>query len=80
MGVVLAGMGRGNIPPEMVPGVERWIESGRPVVLTSRALRGRVGQTYGYPGGARRLRELGVILAGWRRPERRCCGRSGCTP
>jgi L-asparaginase len=37
--------------------------------MTSRATRGRVGQTYGYPGGGRRLAERGVIFAGARRPQ-----------
>lgn len=62
--VVIAAMGRGNVPPAMVGGIERWIEDGKPVVITSRALRGRVGCTYGYPGGGRRLAELGAIFAG----------------
>jgi L-asparaginase len=68
-GIVVAAMGRGNVPPEMVPGIERWIADGKPVVVASRALRGRVGPTYGYPGGARRLYELGAILGGNRRPQ-----------
>ena len=68
-GVVVAGMGRGNVPPAMVPGVERWIAANKPVVIASRALRGRVGRTYGYPGGGRRLSELGCIFAGSRRPQ-----------
>lgn len=68
-GVVIAAMGRGNVPPEMVPGIERWIGDGKPVVVASRALRGRVGPTYGYPGGARKLSDLGAILAGSRRPQ-----------
>jgi L-asparaginase len=38
-------------------------------VITSRALRGRVGRTYGYPGGGRRLHDLGAIFAGSRRPQ-----------
>ena len=53
----------------MLGGIERWIDADRPVVMTSRALRGRVGQTYGYPGGGRRLAELGAIFAGSRRPQ-----------
>jgi L-asparaginase len=69
LGVIVAGMGRGNVPPAMVPGIERWIVSGKPVVLASRALRGRVGKTYGYAGGGRRLHDLGVIFAGSRRPQ-----------
>jgi len=67
-GVVLAAMGRGNIPPAMVGGVQRWIDEDKPVVITSRAMRGRVGHTYGYPGGGRKLAEMGAIFAGARRP------------
>ena len=67
--VVIAAMGRGNVPPAMVPGIERWIAGGKPVVIASRALRGRVGPTYGYPGGGRRLMEMGAIFAGSRRPR-----------
>lgn len=67
-GVVLAAMGRGNIPPAMVPAVQRWIDDGKPVVISSRVHRGRVGETYGYPGGGRRLHEMGAILAIGRRP------------
>ena len=68
-GIVIAAMGRGNVPPAMVPGIERWIAEEKPVVVASRAQRGRVGETYGYPGGGRRLAELGAIFAGSRRPQ-----------
>lgn len=68
-GVVVAAMGRGNVPPAMVPGIERWLAEGKPVVVASRALRGRVGHTYGYHGGGRRLHDLGAIFAGSRRPQ-----------
>lgn len=67
--IVIAAMGRGNVPPAMVDGIDRWIAEGKPVVITSRALRGRVGCTYGYPGGGRRLAERGAIFAGPRRPQ-----------
>ena len=68
-GIVIAGMGRGNIPPAMADGLDRWIAEDKPVVITSRAFRGRVGCTYGYPGGGRRLAERGAIFAGPRRPQ-----------
>ena len=68
-GVVVAAMGRGNVPPAMVPGIERWLANERPVIIASRALRGRVGHTYGYFGGGRRLHEMGAIFAGNRRPQ-----------
>ncbi len=63
-GVVIAAMGRGNVPPALVPAIERWIADGKPVVLTSRTQGGRVGHTYGYAGGGRRLEEIGVIFGG----------------
>jgi L-asparaginase len=66
--VVVAAMGRGNVPPPMFEGIVRWVESGRPAIITSRALRGGVGPTYGYPGGGRRLLEAGAIFASERRP------------
>ena len=61
-GVVLEALGRGNVPPEVVPGIRRWIEARRPVVVTSRSARGRVLDTYAYPGGGHELREMGVIF------------------
>ena len=66
--VVLAAMGRGNVPPAMVDGVTRWVESGRPVIVSSRAQRGRVGPSYAYAGGGRRLLDAGAIFAYGRRP------------
>jgi L-asparaginase len=69
LGIVIAAMGRGNVPPAMVDGIDRWIAEDKPVVITSRALRGRVGHTYGYPGGGRKLAERGAIFAGARRPQ-----------
>ncbi len=68
-GIVIAAMGRGNVPPPMVEGIARWIEDDKPVVITSRSVRGRVGCTYGYAGGGRRLADLGAIFAGARRPQ-----------
>lgn len=68
-GAVIAAMGRGNVPPAMVPGIQRFIEAGKPVVITSRTGGGRVGHTYAYPGGGRTLEQLGAIFAGARRPQ-----------
>ena len=68
-GVVVAAMGRGNVPPAMADGIARWVEEGKPAVVASRTGRGRVGHTYGYAGGGRRLYEMGAIFAGSRRPQ-----------
>lgn len=61
-GLIIEGMGRGNIPPEMVTGVKKAIKLGIPVVIVSRCYQGRVLDSYGYPGGGKDLRNLGVIL------------------
>ena len=53
----------------LADGIARCVESAMPVVIASRAWRGRVGQTYGYVGGGRQLVALGAILAGARRPQ-----------
>jgi L-asparaginase len=67
-GVVVAALGRGNTPLAMYEAIKRWIADGKPVVITSRAARGRVGPTYGFPGGGRSLYDAGAIFAGARRP------------
>lgn len=61
-GIVIEGMGRGNIPPQMVPGVEYALSKNIPVILVSRCLMGKVLDDYGYEGAGRELTERGVIL------------------
>lgn len=61
-GIVIEAMGRGNIPPLMVSGVNRAIELGVAVVMVTRCFRGRVLDTYGYEGAGKELRNLGVIF------------------
>jgi L-asparaginase len=61
-GIVIEGMGRGNIPPKMVSGVEYALNKNIPVVLVSRCLMGKVLDDYGYEGAGRELTAKGVIL------------------
>ena len=61
-GLVIEALGRGNIPPQMVPGVERAIAMNIPVLITSRCPKGRVLDSYGYEGGGHHLKQLGVIF------------------
>lgn len=61
-GIVIEAMGRGNLPPTMVPGVKKAISLNIPVVLVSRCPTGRVLDTYGYEGGGKHLKELGAIF------------------
>ncbi|MEJ5258302.1 MAG: asparaginase [Fervidobacterium sp.] len=62
-GIVLEGFGRGNIPPEVAQAVEEIVNSGVPVVITSRCFKGRVYPIYGYAGGGADLRRKGAILS-----------------
>jgi len=61
-GFVIEAMGRGNIPPLMVSGIERALNKNIPVVIVSRCPMGRVLGSYGYDGGGKQLRDLGVIF------------------
>lgn len=63
-GIVIEALGRGNVPPQMMPGIEKAIQNNIPVVMVSRCNTGRVLDTYGYEGGGRELRDAGVIFGG----------------
>jgi len=63
-GIVVEGLGRGNVPPKMIPGIKEAINKGIAVVLISRCPTGRVMHNYGYEGGGNDLREIGVIFGG----------------
>lgn len=63
-GLVVEGMGRGNVPPAVVPGIGHALCRKIPVVLCSRCLGGRVLDAYAYEGGGRQLRRMGMILGG----------------
>lgn len=61
-GIIIEGMGRGNVPPKMVEGIKRAVDANIPVVIVSRCPEGRVLDTYGYNGGGKELRNMGVIF------------------
>lgn len=63
-GIVIEALGRGNIPPAMLPGVKYALDNDIPVVMVSRCPTGRVLDTYGYEGAGKQLRQMGVILGG----------------
>ncbi len=63
-GLVIEGLGRGNVPVAALPAIERAINAGIPVVIASRCPRGRVLDTYAYEGAGRQLRKMGAILGG----------------
>jgi L-asparaginase len=63
-GLIIEGLGRGNVPITALGEVERAILSGIPVVITSRCPRGRVLDTYAYEGAGKKLKRRGAILGG----------------
>ncbi|ADC51105.1 L-asparaginase [Alkalihalophilus pseudofirmus OF4] len=61
-GLVIEAFGQGNVPPAIMPALDRLIKKQIPVVLVSRCYSGVVQDTYGYDGGGRTLKDLGVIF------------------
>jgi L-asparaginase len=64
VGLVIEGFGAGNVPPGIVPALEKAIGRGIPVVLTTRCPEGGVWPMYAYSGGGADLAQRGVILGG----------------
>ncbi|MCS7233925.1 MAG: asparaginase [Synergistetes bacterium] len=63
-GIVLEGMGVGNVPPSLVPFLEKALENGLFIVLASRCPGSDVIPIYGYSGGSLDLVKRGIIPAG----------------
>jgi L-asparaginase len=62
-GVVVEALGQGNLPPAALDGVQKFINNNIPVVIVSRSFAGIVQDVYGYEGGGKHLKELGVIFS-----------------
>lgn len=62
-GLVIEGLGAGNIPPETVASVKSLIAHNIPVVMVSRAFNGVTEDVYDYTGGGKQLHQEGVIFA-----------------
>ena len=62
-GVIIEALGQGNLPPGAVGGVEALISEKIPVVLVSRCFNGIAQDIYGYAGGGKQLKEMGVIFS-----------------
>ena len=61
-GIVLEGVGRGQVAPQMMEEIEKSIEAGIKLVITTSAEEGSVYTTYDYLGSAYDLFNKGVIL------------------
>ncbi len=63
-GLVVEALGRGNVPALAMDGIKRAREAGLELIIVSRAMGGRVLDTYGYIGGGKDLVRAGCILGG----------------
>jgi L-asparaginase len=61
-GLVLEAFGAGNVPPSILPILKELTMQGIPVVMVSRCYNGYVQDLYGYEGGGKQLKELGIIF------------------
>ncbi|MBL4954114.1 asparaginase [Neobacillus sp. YIM B02564] len=61
-GIVLEGVGRGQVAPKMMQEIEAAIRAGIKLVITTSAEEGSVYTTYDYEGSAYDLYQKGVIL------------------
>src|SRR5699024_8743407 len=61
-GLVIEGLGQGNLPKQTVKYLQKIIDAQIPVVLVSRCYQGIVQPVYGYDGGGKQLKEMGVIF------------------
>lgn len=61
-GIVLEGVGRGQVAPKMMEEIEKAISEGIVLVITTSAEEGSVYTTYDYLGSAYDLNQKGVIL------------------
>lgn len=62
-GLVLEGLGQGNVPPAIATAIENVLHANIPVVLVSRCFNGIAEGIYSYAGGGKQLEDLGVIFA-----------------
>ncbi|WP_176447151.1 asparaginase [Lentibacillus sp. CBA3610] len=62
-GIVIEGLGQGNLPIDTVSSLQQIIDENIPVILVSRCYQGIVQPTYGYDGGGKDLKDMGVIFA-----------------
>lgn len=59
-GVVLEGLGQGNVPPALIAGIRHLLDEKIPIILVSRCFNGIAQDIYAYDGGGKMLKDMGV--------------------
>lgn len=62
-GLVIEALGQGNLPPNTLPGLQKLIDQHIPIVIVSRCFNGITQDVYGYTGGGKQLKEMGIIFS-----------------
>ncbi len=62
-GIVIEGMGAGNLPPKVAEALQRFIDADIPVILVSRCYSGQAVPVYAYDGGGVQLVKHGFIIS-----------------
>lgn len=63
-GVIIDGLGCGNVPPECKKAIAELRKTGIPVVLTTRVPTGSIMEEYSYDGSIKSMKDLGIISGG----------------
>ncbi|MDH6365717.1 L-asparaginase [Enterococcus sp. PF1-24] len=61
-GLVIEGLGAGNLPPKTIPALKKILAKNIPILLVSRCFNGIAETIYAYEGGGQQLADLGVIF------------------
>ncbi len=61
-GIVIEGLGNGNVQPVLIPGLKRALDAGVAVAVATRCFSGTVFGSYSYEGGGAELEKMGVIF------------------
>jgi L-asparaginase len=64
-GLVVAATGSGNTHPDLLSAAQEAMARGIPVALASRAAKGAVSASYGFPGGGATWIAAGAMPTGW---------------
>lgn len=60
-GLVIEGLGAGNLPPACLPALQELLNLNLPVIMVSRAFNGVTEDVYDYLGGGKQLQQAGLI-------------------
>ena len=61
-GIVIEGLGSGNVQPSIMPAIRQALARGIPVLITTRCLNGATFGVYDYEGGGAELQACGAIF------------------